>query len=1056
MHPLNVVSGTTTAYDLVSPLTALFKGTITVDAGTTLSCIGGGYSIQSDGNVINNGTISGNAFFRMRGASFVNNGLVLIQEFNLDSATVISGNQAFTGNNISVNSSGNISFSGNVTFSPSSNFNVNSGGVLNPGGLTLTSGTMNLNLGGTVANTGTLKTTGSPVLIIRGGSNFNAPLNVVSGTTTARDNVSPLTAIFKGTITIDNGAVLSGTAGGYSIQANGNVTNNGTISGNSIFRMRGASFVNNGLVTIQEFNLDSTTSISATHPFTGTNISINSSGNVSFSGNVIFSPVSNFTINAGGVLNPGGLRVSSGTMNLNPGGTVASPGALRTQGSPVLNIRGGSNFNASLIVVSGTTTARDIVSPLTAIFKGAITINSGAVLSGTAGGYSIQANGNVTNDGTISGNSIFRMRGSSFVNNGSVIIQEFNLDSITTISGTQPFTGTNITINGSGNVSYSGNVTFSPTSNFTINSGGVLNPEGLTLTSGLMNLNPGGTVANTGTLKTTGSPVLNIRGGSNFNGQLNVVSGTTTARDNVSPLTAIFKGTITIDSGAFLSGTAGGYSIQAEGNVLNKGTISANSTFRFAGPEFTNDGSVQIQTFNFETGPHILKGKGDWTVNANILTGSVTTLGSNHQLRGLVINSGGTFDLASYRLLVKVSNPIVNNGTFTTANGAVEYNGSVAQSISTTNITYGGLRINNASGTTLPSAVTVTDTLSVIAGSLNLNGFILTISPTGYLTEAGGNTVFGTSGYITTTRNLNAPTALNVGGLGAVLTTGVDLGSTEIRRGHAVQNGLNGNTSIKRYFDFFPTTNTGLNATLVFKYDDSELNGKTEGALSLFRSINSGSTWTSEGGTVNTVSNSITLSGIDAFSRWSSSSVASLAAQLKVIPEGFYNTGNNMLSMRDTVRAYLRNITSPYAIVDSAKSVIDSTIFSGNFSFMNAVSGTYYIAVKHRNSIETWSKSGGQVYTLGSALIYDFTTSAAQAYGSNMVQKGTKFCIFSGDINQDGSVNVLDLGIADNDAFNFVTGYVRSDVNGDNVSNALDLGITDNNAFNFVGKVTPP
>ena len=34
---------------------------------------------------------------------------------------------------------------------------------------------------------------------------------------------------------------------------------------------------------------------------------------------------------------------------------------------------------------------------------------------------------------------------------------------------------------------------------------------------------------------------------------------------------------------------------------------------------------------------------------------------------------------------------------------------------------------------------------------------------------------------------------------------------------------------------------------------------------------------------------------------------------IKVIPEGFYNVGLNRLNMKDTVRAYLRNITSPYA-----------------------------------------------------------------------------------------------------------------------------------------------
>ena len=42
---------------------------------------------------------------------------------------------------------------------------------------------------------------------------------------------------------------------------------------------------------------------------------------------------------------------------------------------------------------------------------------------------------------------------------------------------------------------------------------------------------------------------------------------------------------------------------------------------------------------------------------------------------------------------------------------------------------------------------------------------------------------------MTTTKNLNAPYSLNVAGMGAILTTGANLGSTEVRRGHTGQTG---------------------------------------------------------------------------------------------------------------------------------------------------------------------------------------------------------------------------------------------------------------------------
>jgi hypothetical protein len=176
---------------------------------------------------------------------------------------------------------------------------------------------------------------------------------------------------------------------------------------------------------------------------------------------------------------------------------------------------------------------------------------------------------------------------------------------------------------------------------------------------------------------------------------------------------------------------------------------------------------------------------------------------------------------------------------------------------------------------------------------------------------------------------------------------------------------------------------------------------------------------------------------------------------ITAIPEGFYNLGLNRLNMRDTVRAYLRNIVPPYAKVDSAKAVLDSITFTGDFKFVCAPSSTYYLSLNHRNTIETWASS---TRTIVKGLTYpvDFTTAQSNAYGNNMIKKGTKWCLYSGDINQDGSVDLSDMVILDNDNLNFVTGYVPSDVNGDNASDLSDMVIIDNNNAAFVSKKAPP
>ena len=176
----------------------------------------------------------------------------------------------------------------------------------------------------------------------------------------------------------------------------------------------------------------------------------------------------------------------------------------------------------------------------------------------------------------------------------------------------------------------------------------------------------------------------------------------------------------------------------------------------------------------------------------------------------------------------------------------------------------------------------------------------------------------------------------------------------------------------------------------------------------------------------------------------------SLSLNLTSIIEGFWN-GSIMVS--DTVKVYLHNSTTPFARVDSAKVNLNNS-GNGVLTFANAPSGSYYIDVRHRNALETWSKTP-QAFTVGGTTNYDFTTAANKAFGDNLVLKLGKFTNYSGDVNQDGTIDGSDLSLIDNDAFNFVTGYVRTDVNGDTSVDGTDASITENNAANFVSVARP-
>jgi len=174
-------------------------------------------------------------------------------------------------------------------------------------------------------------------------------------------------------------------------------------------------------------------------------------------------------------------------------------------------------------------------------------------------------------------------------------------------------------------------------------------------------------------------------------------------------------------------------------------------------------------------------------------------------------------------------------------------------------------------------------------------------------------------------------------------------------------------------------------------------------------------------------------------------------ANLTAFVEGFYN---GLIMIPDTVTAYLHQSISPYAKIDSVKIRLDS-LGSGNGKFFNTPSGTYYIVIKHRNSIETWSKAGGEAMTKGSSVTYNFTNDSSKAFGNNMKKVNNKWCIYSGDVNQDRYVNLTDITLIGNDAFNYSTGYRLADINGDGYIDLDDLTICDNNYYKSVSTKKP-
>lgn len=1078
------------------PNIADFTGNVTIDAGAVFATQPGGYTTQFLANVTNNGTIatgnsSGNNDFR--GATLVNNGSISSYNLSFSDTITVSGAGTWSAVSINVNSGAMFRLGSDVIIGTASGstFTIAGGGTLNPNNHifrmdgTTGSKTLRINGGGSSLSSGGIEMLGSVTLDLVTSSIFNTRLRIVNGVTSGYCSNFPNVAIFGEKVTIDPSAELRVLAGGYTLRFMDSVDCAGTLStGNSSGANEFFSpiFSNTGTISSHNVYINDTVRVSGAGAWSAVNVYVTNGGLMLMQSNVsISTSVSNLLqINSGGKIDMGGyiltLDGTSGSkfFRMNDGSVTGSLGNLNTLGNVTFDLLNTSSFIVRLKVVTGTTTVYSSNFPNVANFYGEILIDAPGTLNVLAGGYTILAHSNLVNNGIVStGNTSGRVTisGPEFTNNGTISAYNLSLDGnlnsvgsgIITSGNTEITAGSSLNFEDDLRIVASFGINFTARANSTVNlSGKTLKLDGTGGNCTFQQIN-GSEVTDSGIVESFGNVTLDIYSTAYFNAPLRVRTGVTNIYSTQFPNVSALTNTLTVDTSAVFSVVAGGYAIYTYNDIFNNGTIStgnSSGTIRHFGDSIVNNGIINAYNFYFESVPatrsqvRYLTGTGAFTSpNLQILNGTYVQLSSTHSLAYLQIENGATFDITSRQLkLTGGASPMAVNGTIITGGSTIEYSGTTPQSTVHSNVNYANMTISNASGVTVTQNFSIPGLLRVNLGKLDLNGKIITFLSGASLLETSGNVITGNSGYITTTRQINAPSNFNVAGFGVSLTSSANLGLTEVRRGHAAQT-IPGGQSVKRYYVIRPENNSGLNATGVFRYDDSELNGNVEANLKMLKSTDAGATYATGGGTVNTSLNTVTVTAMNDFARHTMGPGVAVAS-LTLTPEGMYNSSTQRMNMRDTVRIQLRNAGSPYAVVDSAKGVVDSVTLTVQVLFPNAPNGNYYIAVKHRNSIETWS-AAPQVYNVGSSLVYNFTSAQSQAFGDNMRLKGTRWVFFSGDVNQDGAVDATDVQAVDNDASNFVSGYVRTDLNGDGFVDGSDFTIGDNNAFNFVSKIVP-
>ena len=274
--------------------------------------------------------------------------------------------------------------------------------------------------------------------------------------------------------------------------------------------------------------------------------------------------------------------------------------------------------------------------------------------------------------------------------------------------------------------------------------------------------------------------------------------------------------------------------------TVNGPTVTAAAPVNIGGTLTINDGTVN------ENGQGL-----SFDANGNAQNGT----GSGSALIG---NGAGSAATLNFTL-----SPFVFSGTMNAggSDATVEYLGSAAQQLVPG--TYHNLKLTNGNAGArkrLAANSTVNGTLTIGAGVwFDVDTLALvTLGSTGTFTNAGRFL-----GSIRTTRTLGTLALTeNFGGIGMSITpTAAPLpGSTTVTMHSGTHRWVGNLPSILKSYTVNAAVGTGLAATLVARYESTDLNGQTEAALALKYSADNGVTWSSPAGTLNTAAKNLTHS----------------------------------------------------------------------------------------------------------------------------------------------------------------------------------------------------
>jgi len=464
-------------------------------------------------------------------------------------------------------------------------------------------------------------------------------------------------------------------------------------------------------------------------------------------------------------------------------------------------------------------------------------------------------------------------------------------------------------------------------------------------------------------------------------------------------------------------------------------------------------------------------------------TGSTVYIaGTGGNLRNETSGTNGSIDLSgNLRIEGNLTNNVTGSDVFSSVgpSGTVILSGNALQTVGgLTNAiyTFGNLILNNLSGILLAKNAQVNGTMTFTKGLLDIGNYTFSFGASSAIsgTPSSASMIFtagtgqvqrfwngiGSFTFPVGDNNLTpkySPVSLNFtsGTFAPGALTGLSLVNGRFNDPILTGSYLN------RYWNITQTGITGFTCNATFQY----LTADVVGTESNIYTLNISPAPIKSYDLANTGTHILTANGLTSFGSFTGGPGFITLNLSSVLLQGLYSGAGVMNQARDAVGPHwpagiadninveLHNAITYSTVVYTASNIPLSISGAATVNIPVATNGSYYITIKHRNSLETTTATA---IPFSTSTVNQSFGSPSFVYGNNLaLSTDSHYMIYGGDVNQDGVVDTRDFIGVDNDSFNFASGYLVTDVNGDGVIDTRDFIIIDNNNFNFIGTSHP-